>query len=163
MLKNLSPEFEELARMPPISFERQELLLENLVAPVNPDRIEVAQEFLKSQGWKETATCVGEQNYSRGSTLGNLLSFHAENLRAEAILKATNSAILLSIKVDTRFQVLTIYNYLSLQAEMEDFGESVLTGVVSHRLRDQYATECGSKLYFDWTPARLFWNSSKAR
>ena len=154
---NLSPELEKLACMPPISFRNRRLVLENLIAPIELDRLVVAQEYLRQQGWIETAMSEGEVTYSRGSRAGNMFSFHADKLMSAAVLKTSNSAIVLSLNIDTSHQIVTVWNYLSLQTEMEDFGESVLMGEVTHRWQELFVKECGVRLYFDWTPARLRW------
>lgn len=158
MLKNLSPELKELARMPPFSFKSLRLVLEILVAPVEIDRLAIAKEYLAGQGWKQSGSIDDEVRYKRGSWIGNLFSFDAQNLKATALLKASNSAIVLSMEVDTTGQIITIWNYISLQAELADFGESVVTGEVCHRLRRQFSKECGARMYYDWTRASNYWS-----
>jgi hypothetical protein len=159
MFKRLSLELEQLARMPPISYANKKLVLENLIAPVSAQRMDVAKEFLREQNWKLVGSLESETTYERGSTFGNMFSFHAENLRANALLRGSDSAIVLSVEVDTNFQILTVCNYLSLQAEMEDFGESVLSGQSTHRWSERYQRECGRRLYYDWSLASLKWDS----
>lgn len=132
----------------------------SVAGPIDDAAWARAIEYLESQRFVISST--EESNVltaQRGSWLGNAVSFHIKALRTKARIVRSDDSIHLNLNIDLTAQILCVWNYIDIQAELAEFQHYVSTGKLQPDLWEQIKKSKGRFWKLDWSPASQYWKT----